>query len=65
MKLNEVLSRIESLDESKIIISDIIISKRYNKISLFYNGVRILDLSRPQFEKLKKMGYKHETFIYE
>lgn len=63
MKYDEVIKRIEGIDKSEIIIVDGV-SKNYSKISLKHKGVRILDLTRPQFEKLKKLGYKWEMVVY-
>ena len=62
MKYTEVLERIKDLDKSEIIINDYFI-KDYSKISLLYKGVRILDLRRPQMEKLKKLGYEVDRVV--
>ena len=62
MKYNEILDRIENLDKSKIIITDFS-SDGFSQIALKYNGVRILDLRRPQMKKLKELGYKIETVV--
>jgi len=64
MTYKEVTERIEGLDKSLIMITDGISIKYSSKISLKYKGVRILDLTRPQFEKLKKLGYTWERVIY-
>jgi hypothetical protein len=63
MKYEEVLDRIKNLDKSEIIMTDGF-TKSYSKISLKYQGVRIMDLTRPQFEKLKKLGYEWEVVVY-
>lgn len=62
MTYKEIIKRIEGLDKSKILITDGI-SKKYSKISLKYKGVRMLDLTRSQFNKLKKLGYSYEVVI--
>jgi len=63
MTYKEVIERIEGLDKSLILMTDGI-SKNYSKISLKYKGVRILDLTRPQFEKLKKLGYSWDRVVH-
>lgn len=63
MKYEEVLDRIKNLDKSEIIMIDGF-TKSYSKIILKYKGVRIMDLTRPQFEKLKKLGYEWEVVAY-
>jgi hypothetical protein len=63
MTYEEVIRRIDGLDKSLILITNGI-SKNYSKISLKYKGIRILDLTRPQFEKLKKLGYDWEIVFY-
>ena len=63
MRYSEVLDRIKNLDKSEIKIIDAR-SRTYSCISLSYKNVRILDLTRLQFEKLKKLGYHCECVIY-
>jgi hypothetical protein len=63
MKYSEIIDRIKNLDKSEIKIVDGR-GKTYSKISLLYKNVRILDLTRPQFEKLKKLEYNCETIMY-
>jgi hypothetical protein len=63
MTYKEVIDKIEGLDKSLILITDGF-TKNYSKISLKYKGRRILDLTRQQFEKLKKLGYDWETVVY-
>jgi hypothetical protein len=63
MTYKEVIGRIDGLDKSSVLITDSI-SKNYSKISLKYKGIRILDLTRSQFEKLKKLGYDWEIVFY-
>jgi hypothetical protein len=62
MTYEEVIRRIDGLDKSLVLITDSI-SKNYSKISLKYKGIRILDLTRPQFENLKKLGYDWEIIL--
>lgn len=62
MTYKEIIKKIEGLDKSKILITDGI-SKKYSKISLKYKGVRMLDLTRSQFNKLKELGYSYEVVI--
>lgn len=62
MKYIEVLERIKDLDKSEIVINDYF-TKGYCKISLLHKGIRILDLRRPQMEKLRKLGYEINKIV--
>ena len=63
MTYKDILKRIEGLDKEDVIIYDNH-SERYSSINLHHKGVRVLDLRRPQMEKLKELGYDIEMRVF-
>lgn len=67
MRYKEVLERLEGYDKRNIIIKNQILVGKMEKYSVFVKGgqydIRVFDINKSQFNKLKDLGYEWDVTI--